>query len=421
MRPIFIFILFLSSILYCQLEEFDKSNSGFGPKFSVDIINSASDIVGKTKVEIYFQFPYSSLQFVKSGEKFVSNYTITIEAVEEESEDIVITDLYEESIETFNYESSISSRSSKISFRTLELNPGKYEFRITLLDSESSKEYRTSIKYQVIDSSADTFISDIMLIRNSVQINGRERLVPNISKLIIDSQSNLSFYFKINSQSDQIVNLVYRLTDFDDEKLFEVEGKETLKKGNNAIIKTLSQLDLPLGKYKLEVFQPDNQNSLRVKMFNSVIKGFPPSITDLEEAIKQIKYIASGSEIDEIDNDSLTYRQKLDKFVAFWKSKDPDPSTELNEILIEYYNRIEFANRTFKGYREGWKTDMGFVYVIFGNPDTIDRNPFNSGTKPYEVWHYDMLNKRFIFVDENGFGDYRLLNYDFRDMTNFRY
>jgi hypothetical protein len=30
-------------------------------------------------------------------------------------------------------------------------------------------------------------------------------------------------------------------------------------------------------------------------------------------------------------------------------------------------------------------------------------------TKPYEVWEYYELNRRYVFVDESGFGDYRLL------------
>ena len=51
---------------------------------------------------------------------------------------------------------------------------------------------------------------------------------------------------------------------------------------------------------------------------------------------------------------------------------------------------------------------MGMVYIIYGEPNTIERYPFTENTKPYEIWQYYSANKEFIYVDETGFGDYKL-------------
>ncbi len=130
-------------------------------------------------------------------------------------------------------------------------------------------------------------------------------------------------------------------------------------------------------------------------------------------------YIASPSEIDYI-KEAKTYDEKLKRYLAFWKKKDPTPNTPENEVLNEYYRRVDYANANFKSYYEGWRTDMGMIYITLGPPDQVERHPFEYDSKPYEIWYYYNLNRRFIFVDETGFGDYRLLNPDFTDWR-YRY
>jgi len=118
--------------------------------------------------------------------------------------------------------------------------------------------------------------------------------------------------------------------------------------------------------------------------------------------------VASSREINKISRGDREERKQ--KFLNFWKSKDPTPGTDKNELMIEYYRRVYFANRNFSEGREGWKTDRGRIYIIYGPPDNVDRHPFELNTKPYVVWHYYTINKTFYFVDETGFGDYRLVN-----------
>ena len=76
--------------------------------------------------------------------------------------------------------------------------------------------------------------------------------------------------------------------------------------------------------------------------------------------------------------------------------------------MEEYYSRVEYANKSYAGYMEGWRTDRGMVLIRFGPPQNIERHPFDSDNKPFEIWYYYSQNREFIFVDETGFGDYRL-------------
>ena len=76
--------------------------------------------------------------------------------------------------------------------------------------------------------------------------------------------------------------------------------------------------------------------------------------------------------------------------------------------MNEYYRRVIYANEHFKGFQPGWETDMGMIYILFGIPNDVERTNDHRLRKVYESWHYFEINKDFVFVDENGFGDFRL-------------
>ncbi len=73
---------------------------------------------------------------------------------------------------------------------------------------------------------------------------------------------------------------------------------------------------------------------------------------------------------------SLQTDQERDIFIeAFWKQRDPTPNTPENEFKTEHYRRIKFANERFgrETPTPGWKTDMGRIYIILGEPRQIER------------------------------------------------
>ena len=84
------------------------------------------------------------------------------------------------------------------------------------------------------------------------------------------------------------------------------------------------------------------------------------------------------------------------------------PSTKENELQNEYFKRVEFANSNFKGYKEGWDSQMGMIYILFGRPDDVEEYNDPIGRYYQQRWHYYKVNKFFDFVDENGFGQYKL-------------
>ena len=76
------------------------------------------------------------------------------------------------------------------------------------------------------------------------------------------------------------------------------------------------------------------------------------------------------------------------KFIEqFWLRRDPTPATPENEFKIEHYRRIAYANKKFASKLEGWKTDRGRVYILYGPPDELEKHP----ERNKENWLYRQI------------------------------
>lgn len=178
-------------------------------------------------------------------------------------------------------------------------------------------------------------------------------------------------------------------------------------------IDSLLQLDIPttnmsFGNYALELSVRDGSGATvasRAK-FRVHWQGVSGNIQNMTTAIRQLRYIASDKELNKMLKAKADEQRKM--FLEFWRSKDPTPTSTQNELMDEYYRRVRFADEHYSGVREGWQTDMGAIYILFGPPDEIERRPFEIDSKPYEVWYYFDINQQFVFIDLTGFGEYRL-------------
>jgi GWxTD domain-containing protein len=63
-------------------------------------------------------------------------------------------------------------------------------------------------------------------------------------------------------------------------------------------------------------------------------------------------------------------------------------------FMRNYFKRVEWANQYFTSYKEGWKTDRGMIYILFGLPEEVYK------FSDREVWNYKSasLKASFNFV-----------------------
>lgn len=135
---------------------------------------------------------------------------------------------------------------------------------------------------------------------------------------------------------------------------------------------------------------------------------------ELDRESDYIKYIIPKEGADFYEN--LTTGDAKRKFLlAFWQRRDPSTGTIFNEFRQDYLKKVRAANEKFKALgREGWHTDRGRVYLLYGPPNNVVYFRNTPTTKPYEIWtYYNIAGEgvvEFIFADITGFRDYRLLH-----------
>ncbi|GEM_PF-4663161 len=146
------------------------------------------------------------------------------------------------------------------------------------------------------------------------------------------------------------------------------------------------------------------------------------SSTTLEKKWKdwldKVSYIITPFER-EVFKSLKTDKQRADFVKKFWLIRDPVPETSVNEFQIEYEKRWNYVNSRFSspGKRDGWKTDMGKIYLLLGKPIEIQHYETYSQIYPCQLWLYkgerDLgLPAYFylIFYKRKGMGRYKLYN-----------
>ena len=94
-----------------------------------------------------------------------------------------------------------------------------------------------------------------------------------------------------------------------------------------------------------------------------------PDMKLMDELISPLTYFTSRSELDEIRNS----KDPRIAFENFWLNIHISPEAA-GAAIRSYYRAVKKANELFTSYKEGWKTDRGMVYIIFGNPDRVFRD-----------------------------------------------
>ncbi|HAX93908.1 MAG TPA: hypothetical protein DCY25_08215 [Bacteroidales bacterium] len=94
-----------------------------------------------------------------------------------------------------------------------------------------------------------------------------------------------------------------------------------------------------------------------------------PAVNDPLEMIRPLAYLASE---DEINSMLSSPRPKL-ALDDFWLKcgGNVDRSRELIRI---FYTRVLYANYYFTSFKEGWRTERGMIYTIYGPPDKVYKN-----------------------------------------------
>ena len=370
------------------------------------------DAISKDSLKIvtFIEIPYNSVQFIKNGESFLAKYQASL-GIKNNGGDEVDYMVWTDSIRLNSYSDTRSTLKNSKHFTTfrVKINEG-YSITGQLQDLDTRKT--GTIKKKIILDGMDdppklikpNFLLDLSgnwgFANGKIPNKGfRVREIGagvdlNISGLVDKSKYEVNIYITNNLVSDSLIQ--------------KFAGDGFLGYFSETIFIPSTKFMALKNDFRIELIQGKEEDEVKIS-FTRYKAGSSNFIRNTDSAIKQMKYILSNDErkaLKEAKKD-----KKEDLLYSFWKDRDPTPSTEFNELMEEYYERVDYVNEHFSSWQPGWETDMGMVYIMFGPPDEIRRtNPSMSNSSTYIIWSYFGINKEFIFRDQNGFGDFRLDN-----------
>ncbi len=350
------------------------------------------------------------LQFEKKGDRYQSRFRVTV-AVRQKDK-LVTQNTWDEQATIANFKETNSK--SDYQYRMYDLpvfndewdgpHSGKFQFYLEILDLVSGQVTRFKKEFE-ITKIMDPAATEIAFLRHkckgdTIYLSGSGEILkfnrPAWAFLRAKNTKvkKLDFNVRIYLNDPQIGEKLFY------QKFFKIVGDS----GIFNVCFPMPYDSLDEGDYLLRI---SSGKWKKERKFRVVWFAKPTYLYRYDLAIRPMRYLLDPKTYKYVKH--LSYNELKKWFKAYWKKRDPTPKTVYNELMAEFFRRVAQANHKFSTrHREGWETDRGRIYILYGKPTKIDDHRYATDTRPYQVWVYgDSL--QFLFVDKNGNGEFSLV------------
>ncbi len=435
-KKILIFLLFTSVIIFAQNK---KLNIDFD--YSLFYYDDSTGLM-----ELYYSFPQNKMiKNSKNGRDIINGY-LFVEITDKDDKREVFK-------KEWNFESILDTNKkdqSLVGLLRFELPVGEYDCIVKgtdpnqklLLDSinfDVQVKELSTLRFSISDLQLATQINQYAQDQNSIFYKNTLDVIPNPSLVYGEASPILFFYCELYNLNRDIKSNYLKVEHllYNSRNEYVYRKTKYLPRNNSSIVEigAINISRMPSGVYNLTFAATDTVKNLTITSSRRLYI-VNPAILDTTELASQSKdvfatelsilseeeldnmfavskYIATQQEIDKWSR--LNNEESKQKFLYdFWNARDDDASEPGNKFKSNYFERVEYARQNFSDIlnKQGWKSDRGRIYITYGRPSEIERHPNETDTKPYEIWYYEEMEGKvmFVFADLGGFNDYRLIH-----------
>ncbi len=361
----------------------------------------------------------ADLVFTRVARQYVAQYVLDI-LIYDKKHELVAEKLFRDDVKVHSFDQTLQYGWNRLFSVRFQLDDGEYLAELRLTDEHTSREHVKVIPFEVHATNSFTLdVSDVLLARrNEVETEDGElvrSILPFPPKIYGAEEPRLYCYFEIyNQEIKKGDSIEYTISYVDPGNRQRVLTRK--KVWYNAhklpVMYSFETADLAPGTYRLlvEIHTESGDFQLeREKPFLVYQSPIDLRFKSYKKILEEIRLIATREEWQALQHIPPSMQQAA--INDFWKRKDPTPGTVRNEVLTEFYRRINLAQRFFSRVnRKGMTlTDRGKVFVILGAPDKILRQVTDTFNRQVEVWLYQHQKLQVVFQDDFGFGDYHLI------------
>lgn len=388
------------------------------------VLIESNFIPSDSSYNCYFSFkiPFNNMLFLKDGNNYSGEISLKLEVHKKDS--YLKSETVNRKITVNDYNLTVSNNDYLEGLLRLNLEEGEYNikpsvsignlnrdillppFPLTIKSDSLYKIFKPipvyNEKYTYKNKSYFRLVNSSGVIPYS--INNYALIIPvadeNISEItVVISQNEKEI---LNKNIEAIKGQEFNITELNNAVV--LAGDANTVKTNMFLVDNFSS-KLKEGKAKLIVKYNNYEKEFDIKVgwLNK-----PLTLRNPEFAIHVLENVTPNDDVDDLtDGNEEDYYKNL---VNYWESFDQNKSTAFNEVMNEFYQRADYAVKEFStpNKRDGTNTDRGKIYIKYGSPDIIDRS-YNDEQNVMEIWKYKNLNKRFVFTDRDGLGNFTLL------------
>jgi GWxTD domain-containing protein len=397
-------------------------------------------------IEIYYSFRPLEMKKTVVEEDTCVTGVISIKIGKKRVRDLFVDRTWELSSKVGKQKGSHGS--DLVGLFRFELPEGEYYCDITGYDgNDSLKQFIDSFNFEIKELKSDQFtVSDLQLASSIKKVTESDEspfyknqyeVIPNPS-LMFGSELPVVFLYcelyGINlSPESPTLKIEYRLVDSRNQELLKKTKFIPSSIPSMVFVKPINVHNYQSGRHQMTLTVSDTIKKISEQVsksfyiynphivdtseasVNAVVVAseyFSMSEKEIEDLFAISRYIASNLEVQEWNRLS-NYHDKQVFLYHFWRARDPSPDSPINEMKEEYLRRARVADERFGTLKtKGSATDRGRVYCLYGEPSDIERFPSDIEAKPYEIWHYDNIEGRviFVFADLYGFSSMYLIH-----------
>lgn len=377
----------------------------------------ASDDTGKVYIDTELEIKYSRLVFFRQEETYRAGYRVFLQFYAGGEDRMVKGEVFSGEVEVGSYSETRSFKRAVNINRKIYLPPEDYEIRAEV--EVKGTRIRYSTRTDITLSESDIFISDPEFlispaepgnnkppageIRLSSGSSDMDRFIRRVSGVYTDPGSWLRGSLTISSPASRgEVEVSVKIMNRGDQTIsynrdrFAISSDRTVK-----INVDVNVDDYEPGSYILAVHASDGVEKSGFQEDFVILFNLQALMDDFQDTIDLISLVASDEELNVLAGAEPSAR--LEAWRKFWQGRT-------GNNLDDFRDRISYAAENFSGSRPGWETDMGRVYIRNGKPDRAVTRWSRWGGERYNFWYYYSLGIMYVFVDNFGTGEFRLID-----------
>lgn len=370
-----------------------------------------------TLMLVALSFPSRVLGFQREGERYAASYSVRVQL--RQGNTVVRNIEATETVRVPTYRETARTDESVIWQQFVRVAPGRYSMSVAVKDEGSIRNAGEDVTIEVPRLPAGALGSPLPVYEAIARqtLDSLPRILARPRATVAFGADSLFPIYVDAPGADAPSAISVRVLGEGDIVSWQNRTDLPARGASRSATVPIPVRNMGIGINTIEISTVGRADTVRTRVLVSLGDDLP--IASFEDMVSYLRYFTTADRLAPLRN--ATPSQRATAWTQFLKDTDPVPATPEHEGLRDYFGRIRTANLRYRDEgAQGWQTDRGITYVALGDPDNIIDTGLNdpNARVRQQIWEYRELRIQLVFMDQTGFGRWRLSNQQRAELDN---